>query len=63
MVVRVAITIGFFVIAFFFSAMMNLLIHTLFPPTLATYINDAASAVQILLILYATGFMDIVRKK
>jgi hypothetical protein len=48
----------FFAVAFFFSWVMNLLVHSIFPPDIANYINDGASAAQIVLILFATGFMD-----
>ena len=60
---KVFTTVGFFVIAFFFSLVMNQLVHDIFPPNIADYVNDAVSAVQILLILFATGFMDCIHKK
>jgi rhamnogalacturonyl hydrolase YesR len=62
MVLKVAITIGFFAIAFFFSMVMNQVVHAFFTPGTAEYVIDAVSAGQILLILYATGFMDTIRK-
>jgi hypothetical protein len=56
--VTIAVTAaGFFIIAFFFSMVMNQLVHAMFPPETADYINEAASAIQIVLILYGTGFM------
>ena len=55
---RALVTVLFFAIAFFFSLVMNQSVHALFSPATADYINDGASAVQIILILFATGFMD-----
>jgi hypothetical protein len=55
---KIIVTVMFFAVAFFFSWVMNLLVHSIFPPDIANYINDGASAAQIVLILFATGFMD-----
>jgi hypothetical protein len=60
---KIVTTVGFFIVAFFFSLVMNQMVHALFPPSVADYVNDFASAVQIILILYATGFMDCIHKK
>ena len=56
-------TTGFFVVAFFFSMVMNRLVHAFFPPNLADYINDGVSAIQILLILFGTGFMAAIHRR
>ena len=55
---QVSTTVAFFAIAFFFSWVMNLLVHSIFPPIDAELVNDGASATLIILLLFATGFMD-----
>lgn len=57
------VTVVFFTIAFFFSWVMNRLVHGIFPSSVADYVNDGASALQIILILFATGFMDMLHCK
>ena len=55
---KVIVTMAFLAIAFFFSLVMNQLVHALFSPQIAEFVNDGAFAVMIILMLFATGFMD-----
>lgn len=45
-------------LAFFFSWFMNQLTYTYFPPQIAGFIEDGASAVMIMMMLWAMGFFD-----